>query len=106
MTEDFPSLTIQEIYKDVSDFKKRNSCFQSDPFVRLAFTTEELGEVSRELLKGSISELNSKALATEVFDVFWNLCGILKSQEITPEDFAEAARAKMTKNKKRKFPTH
>lgn len=97
---------IEEIYEDIDGFEKRNSCYKDDALVRFAFAGEELGEVAREVLREGESGRDNVAIATETFDVIWNLCGLMRSVGITPEQFKEAARAKMAKNKTRKFPTH
>jgi len=95
--------TITEIYKDISGFEKRNDCYKDEPLVRFAFAAEELGELAHELNRGKV---NNGAVATECFDAMWNLCGVMRSLGISPEEFAAHARAKMEKNKTRKFPTH
>ena len=91
--------------------------YSDDPAERLGYVTEEVGEFAREVIslgaarrRGDITdeEVNTRLrqLAVEGFDTMWNLCATMRACGITAAGLEIAARAKIEKNRKRKFPTH
>lgn len=115
-------MNISDIYNNVEELAQRiGDAYSDEPFERLAYLAEELGEVARALINLRVFErdcaktgrkayseidIRRECLATESFDLMWNLFATLKSAGVTVEMLEDCAEAKMRRNKNRQFPTH
>ena len=104
-------MTLDEIFQNVHELSTTKK-FVADPVRQLAYLSEELGEVCREVLilttKKSLEdppdlEEVKKRLTIEAFDVIWNVCSVLRSSGITPAELEAAAQEKMSENMAREF---
>lgn len=115
-------MRLYDIYNNVEELAQRiGDAYSDEPFERMAYLSEELGEVARALINLRVFErdcaktgrkadneidIRREQLAIESFDLVWNICATLKSAGVSIEMLEECAQHKMQKNKKRNFPTH
>lgn len=100
-------MTIDDINASVDHLSEKNN-FTKDPFKRLAFLAEELGELSRALTALEYAKETGVGidqarveLGREISDVIWNAAAIAKIEGI---DLAAAIDSKLSFNNDREFP--